>query len=244
MRDLYSLRFMFSLALKVNNMKYKAIIFDMDGTIINSEHRWHEAMVHLLKSKANLTDEQANKIVSQFKGASSYTSCEFLKKAYNPKESIEELIKEKDAFVFKNFAKLVTLIEGFENFHKKLVSCGLKSAIATNAHQSSLDRIKECIPLKTFFNEHIYCIDQVEKKAKPLPDIYLYAAKKIETDPEYCIAIEDSVHGVAAAKAAGMFCVGINTGKDRSALKLADLIVEHYDEIDMNLLLVRKKNKK
>lgn len=221
-------------------MKYKAIIFDMDGTIINSEHRWNEATMHLLKTKCNLTTEQALKILPQFKGASSYTSCTFIKMAYKPKESIEQLMKEKDAFVFKNFAQLVTFIDGFESFHKKLATIGLRSAIATNAHQESLNRIKKHIPLHTFFNEHIYCIDQVEKKAKPLPDIYLFAAKQLNIAPEHCIAIEDSSHGITAAQAAGMFCIGINTGNDKDAIKHADLIIDHYDEINLESLLNHK----
>ena len=218
-------------------MKYQAIIFDMDGTIINSEHRWNEATAYLLQTKCNLTLEQARKLLPQLKGSSSYTSCTFIKMAYQPKESIEELMKEKDNFVFKNFATLVTFIEGFENFHHKLCELGLATAIATNAHQSSLERIKKHIPLHTFFKEHIYCIDQVEKKAKPLPDIYLHAAKMLNIKPEYCIAIEDSSHGITAAKAAGMFCIGINTGNDKEALHHADLIIDHYNEIDLKSLL-------
>lgn len=218
-------------------MKYKAIIFDMDGTIINSEHRWNEATLHLLKTKCNLSTEEGLKILPQLKGASSYTSCTFIKMAYRPKESIEQLMKEKDEFVFKNFAQLVTFIDGFEKFHKNLSTLGLPSAIATNAHQESLNRIKKHIPLHSFFKEHIYCIEQVERKAKPLPDIYLYAAKKLGINPELCIAIEDSTHGITAAKAAGMFCIGINSGNDKEALKHADLIIDHYDEINLESLL-------
>lgn len=220
-------------------MKYKAIIFDMDGTIINSEHRWNEATMHLLKTKGKLTTEQCHKLLPQFKGASSYTSCAFIKMAYRPKESIAQLMKEKDDFVFKNFAQLISIIDGFEAFHNKLSAHGLLSAIATNAHQTSLNRIKENIPLYTFFKEHIYCIDQVDRKPKPLPDIYLFAAKKLGIDPEHCIAIEDSAHGITSAKAAGMFCIGINTGNDKEALKHADLIIDHYDQINLESLLNR-----
>lgn len=218
-------------------MKYKAIIFDMDGTIINTEHRWNEAMIHLLKTKANLSHEEALKLMPQFKGASSYTSCSFLKMAYRPKESIKELMEEKDNFVFNNFANLIAFIDGFEAFHTHISALGLTSAIATNAHQSGLDRIKQHIPLHTFFNEHIYCVDQVQKKAKPLPDVYLFAANKLSIEPEHCIAIEDSAHGITAAKSAGMFCIGINTGGDKEALKHADIIVDSYEEIDIKSLI-------
>ncbi|MBI2352886.1 HAD family phosphatase [Candidatus Dependentiae bacterium] len=215
-------------------MKYKAIIFDMDGTIINSEECWAQATLHLLMNKCNLSEKEALTFLPQFKGASSYSSCTFIKMAFQPKESIEQLIKEKDHYVFNNFAKLITFIKGFESFHKKITRLNIATAIATNAHQTALNKIKENVPLDQFFKEHIYCIDQVNKKAKPLPDVYLYAAQQLNIDPKDCIAIEDSSHGVAAAKAASMFCIGINSGNDRQALHQADLIVDHYDEIDLN----------
>ena len=93
------------------------------------------------------------------------------------------------------------------------------------------------VPLAHFFSEHIYSIDQVEKVAKPHPAIYLHAATKLETDPAHCIAIEDSAHGIAAAKAAGMFCIGINTGRDRHAIAQADLIIECYSDLDIKTLI-------
>lgn len=218
-------------------MKYKAIIFDMDGTIIDSEGLWAEASKHMLMQKGGLSEEECLKILPEFKGASLQTSCAYVKMAYNTKESIDELMREKEAFVFDNFATMSQFIDGFESFHQRLVAKGLASAIATNANQRTLDCITANMPLSKFFNEHIYCMDHVGKKAKPEPDVFLHAADKVNVEPTQCIAIEDSAHGVAAAKAAGMFCIGINTGNDRTALSQADLIIEHYDEIDLNSLL-------
>ena len=80
-------------------------------------------------------------------------------------------------------------------------------------------------------------MDHVNRAYKPKPDVYLHAAKMLETDPCDCIAIEDSPSGIKAAKAAGMFCIGINTGKNRDNLKEADLIVECYSEIDIENLI-------
>ena len=218
-------------------MKYHAIIFDMDGTIIDSEQRWNEATLHLLETKSFLPRDKALELLPRFKGASSYDSCSFMKKAYGLKESVKQLMQEKDDFVFKNFAQLVTFIDGFETFHAQATKLSLKSAIATNAHKHSLDLIKKHIQLHTFFNEHIYGIEQVQQKAKPLPDIYLFAAKQLQVDPTLCIAIEDSAHGICAAKAAGMFCIGINSGNDKHALRQADIIIDHYDQIALESLL-------
>ena len=91
--------------------------------------------------------------------------------------------------------------------------------------------------VKKYFAEHIYHVDHVKKAYKPNPDVYLHSAKMLNLDPSECIAIEDSSSGVKAAKAAGMYCIGINTGKNRDLLKQADAIVDCYTEIDLEKLL-------
>lgn len=218
-------------------MKYQAIIFDMDGTIITTEDVWEQATRHLLKTKGFLNDEECKDIMPLMKGASLYSTCNFIHKTFNTKESVEELIEEKQKLAFSKFKKHAQLIDGFDRFHNKLAQFNLKSAIATNSNQKSLDRVMQHLPLDKFFKEHIYSIDLVNKIAKPNPDIYFFAAAKLNINPEFCIAIEDSTHGIAAAKAAGMFCIGINTGKDRQALAQADHIIDHYDELNIERLL-------
>lgn len=218
-------------------MNYKAIIFDMDGTIISSENVWQRASFYILKKHTNLDDQECQNLLSFLKGGSLLVSCSYIAKTFNTQASVEQLMQEKKEFAFNEFHKELSLIEGFDDFHKKLVKKNLKSAIATNASLPELIKILEHIPLKNFFNEHIYTVDHVFKIAKPKPDVYLYAAHQLNIDPKDCIAIEDSAHGINAAKAAGMYCIGINTGKNRSAIAHADMIIDHYNEIDLNKLL-------
>jgi len=218
-------------------MNYKAIIFDMDGTIITTELIWQQATKQLLKNYGNLSDSECLNMIHSMKGSSLYTSCSFIKDALKLKQSINELILEKQQLAFNNFHNNIQLIDGFDKFHQSLTNLHMKSAIATNSNQQSLNEILRYIPLKSFFNEHIYSIDIVNKIPKPKPDIYLYAAQRLKIQPEQCIAIEDSKHGIAAAKAANMYCIGINTGKDNKALAQADYIIESYNDINLKTLL-------
>jgi HAD superfamily hydrolase (TIGR01509 family) len=218
-------------------MRFQAIIFDMDGTIITSENIWKESSKIILKKHTNLTDEECESVLPLLEGASLHVTCNYIQKTFNTQATVEQLMKEKKEYAFRRFHDQIKLIEGFDKFHAKLTKEKLKSAIATNASLEELHKILEYIPLHTFFDKHMYTVDHVFKRAKPKPDVYLHAANKLNIEAQYCIAIEDSAHGVTAAKAAGMYCIGINTSKNRKAIAHADEIIEHYNEIDLDKLL-------
>nr|MBP9765301.1 HAD family phosphatase [Candidatus Babeliales bacterium] len=193
-------------------MRYKAIIFDMDGTIIATESVWEQSSKALLKKHGNLSDQECHALLPHMKGASLYKTCELIKQLFQLDIPLEHLIAERESLAFRDFGNGISLIDGFENFHQQLATHNLKSAIATNATESSLQQILKTISLDRFFKHHIYTIDRVNKQAKPKPDVYLFAAEQLGVQPDECITIEDSAHGIAAAKAAKMFCIGINTG--------------------------------
>lgn len=224
-------------------MNIKAIIFDMDGTIINTEHIWHNATKYLVESKGvSYTADIHQKLAQSIHGLAMLKSVEIIKNIAKLEESVEQLIIEKNQIADKMFLEGVSFIEGFISFHEKIKRIGIKTAIATNAGDNTVKLTDQALNLRYYFDEHIYNISCVNNICKPDPKLYLHAAEKLEIDPIDCIAIEDSAHGIAAAKKAGMFCIGINTSKNINNLKEADLIIDAYSEIDLIKLNLIKKN--
>lgn len=222
-------------------MKYKAIIFDMDGTIISTEHMWQTATQNILNIySSHLDEEKKNEIKIYLKGLALYESCKYIKKHSLQDVSVEEILEEKARQAHALYTSHgLSFIPYFPEFHAKIKMLNLKHAIATNATQETVHKTLTMLPLQNFFGEHIYNVDMVNRVCKPQPDIFLHAAKNIGIAPEDCIVIEDSAHGIKAAKAAGMYCIAINTGKDRHLLGQADEIVDCYTEINLDKLLTK-----
>lgn len=219
-------------------MKFKAIIFDMDGTIIDTEHIWKKVTHDLIKDKEeNITPEFFKEINDELRGMAIHRSCAIIKEKMNLAHTLHELMEEKRHRAGHIYKDGVEFIDGFKRFHQKVLATTLKTGIATNADDFTLECTRKVVPLHDFFGEHVYNISHVNNKSKPDPDLYLHVAEALGVKPEECIAIEDSAHGIRAAKRAGMFCIGINTSRDKKALHEADLIIDHYDEIELERLL-------
>lgn len=219
-------------------MKYKAIIFDMDGTIVDTNNIWVQATDHVLSSRGiTLTQKQEQELREKVSGLSIHESCKIVKDIAQLPESVEQLIIEKQNLADNLYEQGISFIPGFAQFHAQLAKHKLKTGVATNASASTVRVTNKVLKLEQFFGTHIYNVNDVNNICKPDPTLYLHTAKKLGVNPDQCVVIEDSTYGVQAAKNAGMFCIGINTAKDRESIKKADIIIEGYDEINLKNLL-------
>lgn len=219
-------------------MRYKAIIFDMDGTIVHTEHLWAQATCKVFENRGHqLTDMQKETLACQLIGSGLPQACQIIKDMLGTPDSIETIMKEKLALADQLYEQGITFIEGFREFHQKVINIPLKVGVATNATIHTVQRTECSLHLSTYFGPHVYTINHVHNRGKPDPAIYLYAAAQLGIAPEECIAIEDSAHGIMAAKAAGMLSIGINTSKKPEQIKEAHVRVDRYDQIELEKLL-------
>jgi HAD superfamily hydrolase (TIGR01509 family) len=180
----------------------KAVIFDMDGVIIDSEPLWTKATRNVLKNKISGSAVSYAALKKELCGKTMAESTEILKKTYGLKEPTEGINEEIKRELIAVCEKELKLESGLPELAEKLKASGFKLAIASASPPIFVDYVIEKFGLAGMFDTVLSC-DQV-KKGKPAPDVFLHAAKMLGVRPEECMVIEDAPNGVEAAKRAGM----------------------------------------
>jgi len=209
----------------------KAVIFDMDGVIIDSEPFWQKAEFEVFSSLGvvlsteftNVTKTMTTIEVTRF----------WYKKFPWQSKSFEEVEEMVIARVMELIEQAGGEINGIESFIKKLKSNGFKIGLATNSPYKIIPVVLEKAGIAEYFDS-IFSAEFVEF-GKPDPAIYLMTSKELGIDPENCIVIEDSYSGMLAAKKAGMKVVAFTNGNQDVNLSLADYKMESFLEQELNI---------
>lgn len=184
---------------------YKAIIFDLDGTLVDTLPDSKLSFKMLLKSRGvNMKDSD----ITPYAGAPTKTILLALKKKYGLKETVMDLRMERRNIFFSLITKKSLIFKGVEPNIRKL-SKNYKLAIATGSSFASLFQITTR-ELRGLFDV-IVTIDDV-KKGKPSPDELLLAARKLKVAPSNCLMVGDSRFDQIAAGKAKMDSIGVLTG--------------------------------
>jgi HAD superfamily hydrolase (TIGR01509 family) len=214
-----------------NSRKLEAVLFDMDGVIIDSEPLWSKAEQQLL-ARRNLRYSSQLKTVMM--GLDSSEAVGFLIKHYDLKESVSDVVAERNQLVADLFRQFLRPMPHALQLVRSVQAAQIKTGLVTSSPQDLVDLALSRLNITELF-DLILSGDQVAR-GKPAPDIYLTAAEALGVSHENCLVIEDAPHGVAAAKAAGMCCLAISTSASEPELGAADRVVRDFAEVDLQSL--------
>lgn len=182
----------------------KAIIFDLDGTLVDSEPNYYESDKKLLGEYGiELTEEMGIKYI----GIGCQDMMADIKANFNIDDSLESLLAKKNQY-YIDIAKDNTIVfPEMLTFLQLLKENNFPMAIASGSSLEVIEMITAITNIKPYFDVALSA--EEVKRGKPAPDIFLETAKRLGISPINCLVLEDSQYGVEAAKSAGMYCISI-----------------------------------
>ena len=212
----------------------KAVIFDMDGVIVNSEPLHHKAYFKMFE-EFNL--DVSNSLYESFTGKSTLAICKELCEIFDLNIKPENLVLSKRKHFKKIFDKDKTfqMINGALDLIQNYFNNNLTLVLASSASMTNINRIFKKFDLDKYFKAKISGADL--KESKPNPEIFIRAANLSGFNKNECLVIEDSTNGVIAAKSAGIYCVGFNSANSKNQnYDLADLVISDLNKISFNYI--------
>jgi len=208
----------------------KAVIFDMDGVIVDTEPLHRKAYHSMFEAVGIAVSES---LYESFTGQSTLSICKQLCSLFNLKETPQTLVNLKREYfksLFQNDGEL-DLIEGVLELIKDYYSNGFKLVLASSASMLTINNVFTRFELDKYFIDKLSGADL--KASKPHPEIFLNAAKSTGFDKEECMVIEDSTNGIKAANSAGIYCVGYKSVNSKNQdYSTADTVISSFTEIN------------
>ena len=217
-------------------MPLKGVIFDWDGVVINS------ALLHE-KSWGVLAEELALKLPPNhfklgFGKRNEIIIPEILKWTKDPDECQKWGNRKEE--IYRELAEIesIPILDGIKSFLISLQNASIPCVIGTSTEKANLELAFKQLKIGSFFSGAV-CSEDVSK-GKPDPEVFIKAAKFINQTPQTCVVIEDSTHGIEAAKRGRMKAVGLTTTRSKKELyqKGADLVLSNPGDLNISLLEV------
>lgn len=211
----------------------KAIIFDMDGVLVDSEpfnveiERRQFELNHL-----SISEEEHH----QYMGVASDVMWRKIAMRRSLPIEVEALIDQNktESILFFTEVKDIPIMPGLVDLLENLTRKNYPMAVASSSFPEIIELILERTGLRKYFQ--VVVSSQEAGKSKPEPDVFLLAAKRLGFNPEDCLVIEDSVNGIKAARAAGIRCIAFEgPGANPNNQKEADAVVKSFDQLSLML---------
>lgn len=204
-----------------------AVIFDMDGVIVNSEPLHEQALRDVMKAIG--WDNKHNLNFKDYIGKSDFMLWKDFVEIYRPKQALQELIVMKRSRVLELLTAKKPFFPGVVELIIRLAG-KYPLAVASGSERLVIESVLSLRGLNRFFNVIVSGADV--KEGKPAPDIFLKTAQLLKVLPSNCWVIEDSIPGIEAGRRAGMCVIAITNTHSAEELKNAHYIVSDYHKIE------------
>ncbi|MFI5323222.1 MAG: HAD family hydrolase [Thermodesulfobacteriota bacterium] len=210
----------------------KAVIFDMDGVMIESEPLWEKTeRILLARRNIDYSPEYRDLIV----GLNQNDSGKLLRETFSLKESVDEIISERVDILTEIYKEELEVLPVLTPLLKDLRLREYLLAVASSSPLRVINFVLGMFSLHQYFDAVVS--GECTENGKPHPDIYLHTAERLGVKPSESVAIEDSINGVRSAKSAGMYCIAIPDKRlSREEFERADLILERMEELNIGVI--------
>ncbi len=208
----------------------EAVIFDLDGTLVDSMWLWHQIDIEYLE-RFNIP--MPRKLQSTIEGMSFYETAVYFKNTFNIPHTLETIMDNWNEMAREKYERVVLLKEYVQDFLQKLSDLDIKMGIATSNSRILTESLLKARGIDKYFSAIVTGSEVT--KGKPEPEVYLVAADKLGVSPSKCLVFEDLPFGVMAGKRAGMKTCAVEDTYSaylrEEKAELADYYIESYKEV-------------
>ena len=199
-----------------------AVLFDMDGVLVDSETYWHRFEDEWVFAEAIESGDPAHEEVT---GTPYYEIYDYLEETYGTAVSKDTFTAKYEERAESLYGEQVVLTDGVPTLFDAIRDDGRKLAIVSSALRAWIDIVRERFSLDPL--DLVVSAEEIDGPGKPAPDIYEHAVAELGLDPAECVVVEDSVNGIESAVRAGAFTVGFrSTHNAELDLSRADVVVD------------------
>jgi HAD superfamily hydrolase (TIGR01509 family) len=206
-----------------------AVVFDLDGVILETEELWNEVREGLARERGGRWSDQAQ---ADMMGMSSTEWSQYMHDVVGLPESPDEINREVVERMLDRYTERLPLIEGAVDAVKRL-AVDWPLGLASSSNRVLIDRVLEVSGLAQYFQATVS--SEEVARGKPAPDVYLEVARRLGVEPATTAAVEDSASGIRSANASGARVIAIPNRAfppPDDVLTLAEVVLDSIEELD------------
>ena len=214
----------------------KAIIFDLDGTLVDSLPYHHESWRIFFKNN-NLEEHDFSEVLKEYKGGGTLELMTSVFGDMYTKDELKKMTDDKEIIFRDIYKSKIYPIEGLKQFLDNLKENNISLAIGSNAIRKNVLMTIEELSITNYFSS-IICGDEVSR-GKPDPEMFVKTLSNLNVSRDECIIFEDSIEGIKAAKNADIKVIGVTSSQSSEKLKSVGAFktIDDYTKISLDNIL-------